>query len=305
LQEVTKIIDYAGRGIIPLFTRARGFRKAVVTGGSGFIGSNLLAALERSPHVWTIEITKEDYEDRERLEEKIRGADFIFHFAGVHTGDKTAYEFNTRSTKALLDALRRCAPRALFVFASSFAVYRVPRRGEVVDERFPCEPRNDYGASKFAAERIIATYADRYGIRSAILRISNVYGRKQKPSDSFIDTAVRALREGSIFEVRLSVEETRDFIYVDDVVRACIALTKPSYVSHGSEIYTICSGEETSIADLLAMMERRTKGRLRVNMPAEPIPPKAYWKGSFQKAQKRLQWHPTIHLKQGLSRLIG
>src|SRR3989338_4394112 len=204
------------KGIIPLFADTK---KVVVSGATGFLGSHLLARLSAPRNISAVELGREAFKNATLLRAKLAGADFVFHLAGVNRAtDVKEYQFNVSSTKVLLRVMRGVAPRATFVYASSFAVYQSPKKGQIVDKRFPLRPRNVYGESKLATEGVIRTFSKRYGIPSIVLRISNMYGAHAKPSRAIVDQIRHAVHSGKAITVHTDPAATRDFIYVDDVV---------------------------------------------------------------------------------------
>ena len=301
-RETKKIIGYSKKGIIPLFADTK---KVVVSGATGFLGSHLLEELSASGNISVVPLGREAFKNRKLLRAKLAGADFVFHLAGVNRAtDVKEYQFNVSSTKMLLRAVRGVAPRATFVYTSSFAVYQSPKKGQIVDERFPLRPRNVYGESKLATEGVIRTFSKRYGIPSIVLRISNMYGAHAKPSRAIVDQIRHAVHSGKAITVHTDPAATRDFIYVDDVVAALLRVIEHASGKSGFHVFNICTGEELSLADVIKLAEKIAGRKLNVEMHPDARESATFWRGSFQKAKKGLQWHPKVKVREGLHKTL-
>lgn len=303
-KETKKIMKYAKKGIITMFTESE-LKKVVVTGTTGLLGTHFLKQLSHVKNVSVIAPSRDVFANNKILRGQLQDAHYIFHLAGVnHAKDKKEYRFNVASTRSLLQAMKSAAPEAVFVYTSSFSVYRPLKRGRVVTEQSPLRPRNAYGESKLAAERLIAGFSKRYGTPAVILRISNMYGPKREATRAIIDQVQNAIKNGKVLTMNTGMEATRDFVYADDVVAVLMKLLERRYRPSGVEIFNVCSGEETSIKSLVRIAQKITGKRLRVKPAAGSGEPATFWKGSFQKAKKGLQWHPTVRIKQGLTALF-
>lgn len=301
-KETQKIIEYAYKGIIPLFADTK---KIALSGATGLLGSRFLSVLAGEEYRTVVSLGREAFKNEKLLHAKLTGADLVVHLAGVNSAhDPSDFAFNTDSTKMLLDALRRSAPNATFVYASSFSVYHNPKKGASVRETSPLHPRNAYGRSKLAAEKLVHAFSKRYGIPSVILRISNMYGPHANISRTIVDQVRSAVRDGEPLTLRSPAVSTRDFVYVDDVVSALMAVLELKFKRAGSQIFNICTGQETSIATLVRMAEGITHKKLDLAAPGEVLGPPTYWRGSFQKAKKGLQWQPKVKIRAGLRKTL-
>ncbi|MGD0473337.1 MAG: NAD-dependent epimerase/dehydratase family protein [Candidatus Velthaea sp.] len=243
--------------------------RIVVTGGAGFIGSNLVDALVALGHdvlaldnLWThgggrrgnvpsaAELVEMDIRDARvaNVFERFR-PEIIFHEAAQHSvaiaalDPKYDADVNVMGTLNVLEAGVKAGARKI-VFASSAATYGNVA-GLPVDERSIQIPISPYGITKMIVEHYLRFYKLQHGLDYTVLRYGNVFGPRQDPSGEagviaiFID---RFLRRAPI-RIDWDGEQTRDYIYVDDVVRANVAaLTKGS-----GEIYVIGSGRTTSV----------------------------------------------------------
>lgn len=303
-RETKKIMKYAKKGIIPMFV-ASAQKKVVVTGTTGLLGTHFFKQLSLSNDVSITALSRDAFANKKILREQLRGANFIYHLAGVNIAkDKKEYRFNVASARSLLQAMKSAAPEAVFVYTSSFSVYRPLKKGRVVTEESPLRPRNAYGESKLAAERLITDFSKRYGTAAVILRVSNMYGPKREATRAIIDQVQHSIKTNKVLTMNTGMESTRDFIYVDDAVAVLMKLLERRYKGGGVEIFNVCSGEETSIQSLIQIAQKITGKRLRVKPAAGSGDPATFWKGSFQKAKKGLQWKPTVRIKQGFRALF-
>jgi len=97
---------------------------------------------------------------------------------------------------------------------------------------------------------------------------------------------------------------TRDFIYVDDVVAALLRVIEHASGKSGFHVFNICTGEELSLADVIKLAEKIAGRKLNVEMHPDAREPTAFWRGSFQKAKKGLQWHPKVKVREGLHKTL-
>jgi len=264
----------------PLQTSAAPFYrglKVMVTGGLGFIGSNLarrLAAIGANVVVVDAMIPNfggnlanlEDCRDRIRIEianvsesavigDLVRGCDVIFNLAGhvshldSMTDPVTDLEANVRAQILLLEACRRQAPDARVVFASTRQIYGRPDYLPV-DEKHPLRPVDVNGINKMAAEAYHTLYHQVYGLKTVSLRLTNTYGPRMRIKDArqtFLGIWLRRVVEAGAFEV-WGGEQQRDLTYVEDVVDAFLhAAASPEAIG---EIYNIGGCAPVTLAQL-------------------------------------------------------
>jgi len=217
----------------------------LVTGGAGFIGSNVVKLLlERNYKVrvldnlstgylkniesFDIEFIEGDIRDKDIVNEALNGVTKVFHLA-AHIGNVKSLEFpfqdleiNANGTLTLLEAMKQSRVEVL-VYSSSAAIYG-ELKTEIVDETHPIEPESYYGVSKLAAEKYILAFSKLYGIKTVALRYFNVYGINQR-YDSYgnvIPIFHQRIKEKKPLTIFGDGEQTRDFVNVIDVARANI-----------------------------------------------------------------------------------
>ncbi|HUT84327.1 MAG TPA: SDR family oxidoreductase, partial [Thermodesulfobacteriota bacterium] len=193
--------------------------KAVITGSSGFIGSHLIHALKQ---LKTIEVCQfqqgvHSLFDPDTLKPLLKKSRIVYHLAGANrAAPHELMGVNVIGTLNMLEVMRQVADADVkLVFLSSFQVYRPTPESVMVDESFPLEPESLYGVSKKMAEELISFY----GLPSIIFRPSNIYGPGCRPYyNSVISTFCDLMVKGKPLTLNGTGEQSRDFIYVSDVV---------------------------------------------------------------------------------------
>jgi UDP-glucose 4-epimerase len=256
-------------------------KKVLITGGLGFIGSNLAARLvEEGCEIAVIDslipeyggnlrnvaaiadkisINVSDVRDVHSLEYLLRGKDLLFNLAGQTshmdsmTDPQTDLEINARAQLAMLEACRRHNPGIKIVFASTRQIYGRPDYLPV-DEKHPLRPVDVNGINKMAGEFYHILYNDVYSLRAAVLRLTNTIGPRMRIKDArqtFLGVWVRLLLEEKQFEV-WDGPQLRDFTYVDDAVDA-LMLAGESESANG-QVYNVGGPPPVSLSELAAML---------------------------------------------------
>jgi len=316
-------------------------RRWLITGGCGFIGSNLirmllkdglassirilddlsvgqLATVENFSPVEPLRVPRE-MSDRGLVEfvetsitgnvtKWVKGAEIVVHLAantGVQPSVKAPrldMEKNVVGTLNMLEAARDTGV-ACFIFASSGAP-----TGNVeppIHEEVPCHPLSPYGASKLAGEGYCSAYYWSYGLRTVALRFSNVYGPWSTHKGSLVALFLRQAFLGQPWTINGDGAQTRDFIYVDDLVRAIIA---SAGFEGGGEIFQIATGRETSVRDVAELLAHRLWKDLGVRAQYQSGPAlngdmkRNY--ASISKARRLLGWEPRVGLEEGIAQTI-
>ena len=250
--------------------------KYLVTGGAGFIGSHLVRALlEQGAFVrvlddfstgkkenlqgLAVEVVQADLRDASKLAEAVQGIDTIFHEAAFVSVPQsmqdplTCFDVNQRGTEALLEIARHQGV-ARVVLASSAAVYG-DSDALPLDEQTPLRPASPYAVSKRVDEIYAELYTRSFGLPVVALRYFNVYGPRQRP-DSMYAAAVpifaRRLLEQKPITIYGDGGQTRDLIYVGDVVRANLAAS--THPAAPGQVFNICTGAETRVLDLVEIL---------------------------------------------------
>jgi len=302
--------------------------KALVTGGAGFIGSHIVDRLlddghevivlddfstgHRSnlPDNDSLSIIEGDIGDFDTVKRCMPGVDWVFHKAAVASVPKTVNDpvgsslINYQGTLHLLEAARENRVKR-FVFASSAALYGDEPTLPKVETMCPVT-LSPYAVDKLASESACGMYSRLYGLETVCLRYFNVYGPRQDPSSPYsgvISIFTDKLQNKATPTVFGDGEQTRDFVFVSDVVEANIkAVTENGGVG---QFFNIATGNKITLNDLLKILcdiydvkfnanyEDARKGDIK----------KSY--AAIDKAKANLNWSPAVDLKEGLSRLCS
>jgi UDP-glucose 4-epimerase len=317
-------------------------RRCLVTGGLGFIGSNLALALRRhgaevtvldarvdrhganpwnlvpddgtepDPHLFVIEADVADVE-RDDVRAAALAADFVFNLAGQvsHVDSMNApltdLHANTTSQFAFLDLLRRENSSATVVFTSTRQLFGRPRYLPV-DEEHPVSPVDVNGITKYASEQLHLLYHEVYGLRACAVRLTNVYGPRQRlrgDLQGFLPIFVRRALADETLTVFGDGAQERDCLYVDDVVE-CLMLAATAADAPG-QLFNVGNDEHLALRDLAAEVVRAAgSGRVEhVPWPADrdAIDIGSYF-GDSSKAKRMLGWEPRTTFREGIERTL-
>lgn len=308
-------------------------RRVLITGGLGFLGSNLAHRLvELSANVvildallplyggnefnvadirdqLTVEIG--DVRDTETVECLVQGCDYVFHFAAqVSYIDSINdplldLDLNCGGTLRVLEACRKHAPMAKVLFSSSRMVLG-RLRYTPADEDHPTEPLSLYGAHKLTGEKLCGLYHRTYGLRTVVLRISNPYGPRQQMKHSkysILGWFMRQAMEGQAIRIFGDGQQVRDYVYVDDIIE--LFLRAGASPAANGQVFNAGSGVGTRFADAA-----RTVVEVVGNGNVQHVPwPENYERietGDFvadmTRARQVLGWRQTVNLREGLRR---
>lgn len=238
--------------------------RVLVIGSRGFIGKHLVTALRNQKQ----DVTEFDLVLNGDISKGVAGNyDVIYHLATlslIHCRDKPqrAIDVNVKGTINVLELARDC--NAKIIFASASSVYGIPRNA-IVNESATIEPVSIYGATKASAELLIETYHKLYGIDYFIFRFTNVYGPGQKVG--VIPSFLNKIERDEPLIIFGSGKQTRDFVYVDDVVHF---LRRAMEQDKKNMTINLGSGIATSIVELVKLCtEVSNKGITIINRPVE------------------------------------
>lgn len=304
--------------------------RVLVTGGAGFIGSHTVDKLLaegfevtvldnlRSGSLENINAHKDetgfrfvqgDIRDARIVKDLVSTVDYVIHLAAlvsvpesVQDPDLT-HDINVNGTLNLLRASVNSGVER-FVYASSCAVYGNAERLPI-NEECPANPQSPYGASKLAAERLVQKYYANFGLQTVCLRYFNVYGPRQAYSDysGVITQFLKRIEKDLPLMVFGDGKQTRDFIYVEDVVDANLLALK--YTKATGEVFNIGTGVATSINQLAnTLLEITDKKNLRIVHCKARKGDIRHSVADISKAREKLDYNPKVPLKDGLRKLL-
>lgn len=319
----------------PNLRRVFAGRRVLITGGLGFIGSNLARTLvglgarvsivdslvpeyggnrrNLAGITARVKVHIADVRDWPRLPDLVRGQDFLFNLAGQTshmdsmTDPQTDLDINCRAQLAILEACRLHNPGIRIVFASTRQIYGRPDYLPV-DERHPLRPVDVNGINKMAGEAFHLLYSRVHGIAATALRLTNTIGPRMRVKDArqtFVGVWVRRLVEGEPFEV-WGGEQLRDFTYVDDAVEAfLLAAAKPEAIG---EVFNLGGPPRVTLQRLAELLVEINRGGSFVvrEFPADRrrIDIGDYF-ADGRLIARRLGWKPRTDLRTALERTVA
>ena len=310
-------------------------RKVIITGGLGFIGSNLARSLvEVGARVTLVDSLIPEYggnlaniadlgqsvtvnvcdvRDPYAMKHLLRDTDFVFNLAGQTshldsmTDPQTDLAINTGAQISLLESCRQVAPECKIVFASTRQIYGKPQYLPV-DEKHPINPVDANGINKWAGESYHRLYAEVYGLNTTVLRLTNTYGPGMRVKDArqtFLGIWIRHALEGQPFLVFGDGNQLRDFNFVGDVVDA---LFRAGFQEKATgKIYNLGGGEVVSLNELANLL---TEIVPESSFALQPFPQDKVsidigdYYGSISAIKEELGWEPKVTLSVGLRKTV-
>jgi UDP-glucose 4-epimerase len=307
----------------------------LITGGLGFVGSNLARRLvEFGARVTLVDSLIPEYggnrfnidgiEDKVRvniadvrdeysMDYLVQGRDFLFNLAGQTShldsmrDPYTDLEINCRAQLSILQACRKQNPRVKIVYASTRQIYGKPDYLPV-DERHLVHPTDVNGINKMAGEWYHILYNNVYGLRAVSLRMTNTYGPRMRVKDArqtFLGIWIKRLIDGEPIEIWGDGTQIRDFNFVDDAVDA-ILLAANSDDANG-KAYNLGSDETINFRDLAELCIQVNQGGTYKIIPfppdRKPIDIGDYY-ADYRLIRGKVGWQPRVNLREGLQRTL-
>jgi len=303
----------------------------LITGGLGFIGSNLAENLVKHGSYVTcvdslipeyggntynvseikskIDINIADIRDQFSMNHIVKDKDIIFNLAGQTShldsmeDPLTDLDINCRSQITILEACKNYNPNVKIVFASTRQIYGKPIYLPV-DENHPIQPIDVNGINKFAGESYHILYHNVYGINSTVLRLTNTFGQKMRIKDSkqtFLGIWLRNVLENKPICIYGDGSQLRDLNYIDDVVNALLMVA--IYSKSNGKVYNLGSEEVISLNDLAEKLIQ-TNGSGLIEKKQFPKKLKKIdignYYSNFDKITKEINWKPKFSINEGL-----
>jgi len=302
--------------------------KVLVTGGAGFIGSHLVEALVKAKHdvvvlddlstghesnlaavKGKIRFIKGDICDESALRKAVSGQEYVFHLAAVPSVPYSieepleTQEINTTGTLKLLIASKEAKVKR-FIYASSAAVYgdepSLPKT-----ESSPLRPQTPYALQKLASEQYTLMFSKIYGMETVALRYFNVYGPRQDPKSPYsgvITKFVTCLKKGEQPTIFGDGMQTRDFVYVTDVVQANLKAMTASHAS--GKVFNIATGVQVSIKEMLAHLNEVLGTKIAPKYSAKQAGDILHSVADISEAKKVLHFHPDVPFHEGIDQTV-
>jgi UDP-glucose 4-epimerase len=293
----------------------------LITGAAGFLGSSLANQLAREGHqvrgiddlstgdpqalVPDVHFTRGDVSDRPKLWTLLQEVDVVYHLAArVSVPESVLYprDYNTVNvggTVALMEAMRDVGVRRV-VLASSGAVYG-DLGVQTLTESITPNPRSPYAVSKLAAEYYVRTIGGLWGIETVSLRIFNAYGPGQHLPASHPPVVPHYLKQalrGGTLVAHGDGSQTRDYVYVDDVISALVASSTAPNIN--GLIINVGSGVETTVSDLIKSVLDATNSKAEVIYNAQTSGGVSRMRADLTLASQKLNYRSSISLAEGL-----
>jgi UDP-glucose 4-epimerase len=299
----------------------------LITGGAGFIGSNLAEALVRDGQRVRIfddfssgslanlaairdqiEVVEGDLRDYAAVQRAMQGVTYVAHQGALRSVERSVDDplssdaVNTHGTLHVLMAARETPGVKRVAYASSSSVYGENPALPKVENQTPA-PVSPYAVSKLAAEQYCRVFSKLYGVETVSLRYFNVFGPKQSPQSKYaavIPLFMAAALQGTPLEVHGDGEQSRDFTYIDNVVQANrLALTTPGV---GGEVFNVACNERHSLLDIISSLERLIGHKLPRNHVASRRGDVRHTQASIEHIQRKLDFHPSVGFDEGMRR---
>lgn len=295
-------------------------KKIIVTGGSGFLGTHLLRALDAAGYeVKNIDLRpSKDYEtvladvqDTQKMLEEIKDADAVFHLAslieaGESVKDPQKYvDYNIDGTISVLEAMRQNGI-STFLFSSSAAVYGEPQHIPIKEDDRTM-PINPYGMTKLAMEALLSSYVQAHGFTGVALRYFNLYGPEEhhEPESHAMPRFIKQIYQDKEVTVWGSGEHLRDYIHISDIVDAHLkALTYAWENPDKYHYFNLSTEKPSSVLDIVRIVEAAMGKKANIkHFPERPGDPlKLYADAS--KARRELGWEAKVDIEEGVKGVV-
>ena len=297
-------------------------KKSVVTGGAGFIGSNLIDHLIKAGHKvivldnfvsgkrsnlshhknQNVKIIKIDISKDNNLERYFKNIDYVFHLAGLAEiipsikNPKKYFVNNVLGTLNVIEAAKKTKIKKL-IYAASSSCYGTPKSFPT-SEKSKIDLKHPYAVTKYMGEELVLKYASIFNMPNISFRFFNVYGPRLNLSGQYsavMGNFLSQKKNNKPLTIVGDGKQTRDFIHVDDLAKAFLKTIKSKSVN---KIYNLGSGKKTSINTIAKIFGGKKK--FIEKRPGEPKNSLA----DISKIKKDINWKPSINIDDGIKKLL-
>lgn len=300
----------------------------LITGGCGFIGVNLIDFILEKTN-WQVRVldnlysgkkeylsrfnddrlsfVKGDIRDERVVEEVVEGCDFVVNLAaqvGVMPSIKDPFFDMDINVKGALSLLNACVENNVSRFVQASSAAPLGEQDMPLDEEKVPRPLSPYGASKLACEGYCSAFSGSYGLKTVVLRFSNVYGPWSELKGSVIPLFIRQILNDETLTVYGDGCQTRDFVYVSDICQG-IFLGLTEDLSEGFSLFQLGTGVETSVNQLIEILQNVFPDDFRYEYAPARDGEIIRNYADISKAEKRLGYKPRVSIEEGVKRTVG
>lgn len=302
---------------------------ALITGGGGFIGSHLVDRLLETGYTVRvldnfstgrrsnlrhtrahIELIEGDLRALDTVRQAVRAVEVVFHQGALASVPRSVDDphasnaVNVEGTLHVLLAARDAGVRRVVVASSSSVYGDTPTLPKV--ETMPTQPRSPYAISKLAAEQYTCVFASLYGLETVALRYFNVFGPRQDPSSQYAGVIARfctAALRGQPYMVQGDGLQSRDFTYVEDVVRANLLASSAPDVA--GQVFNIACSQRITLLDMIAILNRLVGRDIPIQHDAPRSGDVRHSLADISKARRLLGYTPEVDFASGMAHTLA
>jgi len=302
----------------------------LVTGGAGFIGSNIVEELVKRgeqvrvldnfatgkrenlvPFMEKIELIEGDIRSYHIVREAVQGVDFILHQAALPSVPRsvkdpiTTNEVNVTGVLHILDAAKDAKVKRV-VFASSSSIYGDVDVLPKTEDMLP-RPLSPYAVSKYAGERYCQVFNKLYGLETVCLRYFNVFGPRQDPASQYsavIPKFIRAFKAGESPVIFGDGEQSRDFTFIENVVQANLLACEKSDEDITGEVFNIACGKRVTVNEMVKSIKKLLNSDVEIKYNKQRMGDVKHSLANIGKAQQFLGYRVKVDFNEGLKRLV-
>lgn len=289
-------MSYAGKNIL-------------ITGGTGYIGSLLVESFNSID--CTVIVSNDDVSNKSTWEDIINPEiDFVFHLAAVEVGSDTVERDLNVNTVSVLHMLQTCVEKKCnpkIIFSSSTNVFGDVDE-DIVNENIKSNPQVEWSAHKLLAENYIRIYSSRYGLKTVVLRLPNVYGpvpKRETINRMVINKVIKYGIENKQLKLYSNKDCYRDFIFVEDVVDAFMKIGLADDDVFDGSFFVVGSNELVTISDVWNIITDKIGevSTLVDDVELNPIEMRSFV-GDYTKLNEAVGWKPKVNLETGIERTV-